>query len=368
MRIDLIITELPVGGAERCLTEIAVGLKQRGHTPRVLTLGPPPRPPRDGLLQRLQAAGVPWESAETTSKSLAPLALNRLRRMLLRDKPELVQTFLFHANVLGTAAAAMAGVPVCVGGIRVAQPRRLRVWLERHFVRKMEAVVCVSQAVADFAKTDLAVPQAKLQVIPNAVDVERFAGATPVDWRRHDMPRDAAVGLFVGRFDPQKGLERLFAAAPEWLVADPRRWLVLVGDGPQREWCCAQCLQLPEQRGRVLAWQPDVAPLMQAAQVFLLTSRYEGMPNVVLEAMAAGKPVVTTAVEGVDELLRHQTERQVVPQGDVSAIAAAATYWLDHPEAAAAAGQANQAIVRQDFSPASMVDRYEQLYRSLTGR
>ncbi|QEG40145.1 glycosyltransferase [Roseimaritima ulvae] len=362
MRIDFIITELSVGGAERCLTELAIGMSRRGHGVRVISLAPPPAPPRDELASRLEQAAVPLLSARSASSYLAPLALMRVRKLLRDERPDLVQTFLFHANVLGTAAAAMAGVPVRVGGVRVAQRRPGRLWLERRLVRKMQGLICVSRSVADFAQQYLATSDTDIHVIPNAVDVPRFADARPLDWQTFDLPETARVVLFVGRLDPQKGLERLFAAAQRFLAEDPQAWLVLVGDGPLRSWCDQQCRSMPGQRARRLPWQADVAPLMRAARLFMLCSRYEGMPNVVLEAMAAGRPVVCNEVEGVAELLNHAPQQQCVPQGDVPALATAANHWLADEDEANRIGAANQTYVRQHHTIEAMLDGYEQLY------
>lgn len=364
MRIDLIITELNTGGAERCLTELALGLHARGHRVRVISLGPPPLKPRDGLLKRLHEAKIPFESLESGSIWLAPFALNRLSRMIRRDPPDVVQTFLFHANVLGTIAAKIAKVEICIGGVRVADPTPWRLRIERWAVAKMQAIVCVSQAVAEFVQQNRLCTATKRPpvVIPNGIDIARWETTYPIDWRRHDIPSDAKVILFVGRLDPQKGLERLFAAAEQVLQADPNAWLVMIGDGPLGDQCKTELEKLPGQRARRIGWQAEIAPYLHACQLLVLTSHYEGMPNVVLEAMACGKPVVCNEVEGAAELLAANLQLQCVPQGDVSGTAKAIATFLEAPELASQIGAENRNHVATHFSLTEMVQKYEQLY------
>ena len=364
MKIDLIITELAVGGAERCLTELASGLANRGHQVRVLTLGPPPKPPQDLLWRRLLREKIPVWSAETTTLTLAPLALNRLQRMLARQQPDLCQSFLFHANVLGTLAARMARVPICVAGMRVAQPRRFRLWLEKQALRRCDAVVCVSESVADFARRHFAGIEPPLYVIPNGVDTGRFASTPPARWGQYGIPSQTQVIVFVGRLAPQKGLERLFAAAGQLLARDRNRWLVLIGDGPLRPWCQQQCDLLPQRRALLLPWQADVAPYIKAATLIMLTSDYEGMPNVILEAMAAGRAVVSTKVEGVSELLGSGAEGQIVDH-DCDSVVQATEALLSDPNRTESVGVANAIRAESEFGIPRMIDRYERLYHEL---
>jgi len=363
MRIDLVITELPMGGAERCLTELAIGLQRRGEAVRVLTLGPPPQGPNAALVRRLAGDRIPFLSMQASSIWSAPLAFRRLRRSFATDRPQVVQTFLHHANVLGTWAARRAGVPACIGGIRVAQPSLTRAFLERRATARMDAVVSVSHAVERFARQHLLPASVESTVIPNGVDLTPFRTAEPVAWTDWGLPPEAQVALFVGRLAPQKGLDSLFLAAERFLRHDDRRWLVLVGEGPQRGFAEAACQQLPGGRGRVIGWQAEIPRLLAAARLLVLTSRYEGMPNAVLEAMAASRPVVTFDVEGVAELLGPEREHQRIEKRDPQAFADAVLRFFQDPAAATAQGGRNQARVAGHFSLEAMVDAYAALYR-----
>ena len=124
IRLALCITELEVGGAERCLMELATRLDRAKFLPVVYSLGPRPTGEQAALVQRLEAAGVPVHFLNGRTRLAAPIVLWKLIRLLRSQNPQIVQSFLFHANLLGTLAAHLAGAPYMVTGIRVAERRR----------------------------------------------------------------------------------------------------------------------------------------------------------------------------------------------------------------------------------------------------
>ncbi len=212
MRIDFLITELFVGGAEKCLTELAVAMAAGGDQVRVFSIGSLPDGERGRLVERLREAEIPVESLEAESVWAYRSAFRSLREHFWADPPEVVQTFLHHANVLGMHAATAAGIPVRVAGVRVAQPRPIRTQIERIALRRADSVVCVSRAVERFATSRLGCRQGSTIVIPNGIDVARFASAVPMPWSQLGWPSDSQVCLFLGRLDHQKGIELVAAA------------------------------------------------------------------------------------------------------------------------------------------------------------
>lgn len=151
MRVDLAITELFFGGAERCLTQLAIGLQQRGHDVRVLSIGSLPQGDQAQFVMALQDQGVVIEAGGWDRPRQAIQAYWWLRERFLQNPPDLLQTMLYHANVLATWAARSVGVPVRVGGMRVAERSRFRELLEARAIAQMDALVCVSDSVARFA-------------------------------------------------------------------------------------------------------------------------------------------------------------------------------------------------------------------------
>lgn len=365
MRVDFVISELNVGGAERCLTELAIGLTENGDEVRVFSLGPLPQGEQRTLVDRLQQAGIPITSGGARSNLQILGVYRKLKKWFAESPPQVCQTFMYHANVLGTFAAQASGIDVRVGGLRVAELRPSRGVVERVATGRMHHLVCVSGAVEDFAKKHLRCDSARVSVIPNAVDVSRFDAATPIDWQSVGWPNDSRVTLFVGRLHPQKGIELLQRHLDQLAPHGSNRRLLLIGDGPLRgeleRWVAATGTD----RVKLLPWQGDIAPWIRAARLLILPSRYEGMPNVVLEAMAAARPVVCSRVEGVAELLADATETQSFSAGDSGAMVALAERFLSDDSLCDSVGRDNQSRARRDFSIPAMVDAYRTLYRTL---
>lgn len=370
MRIDLVITELDVGGAERCLTELAIGLNEAGDDVRVFAFGPLPTDQQSLLVDRMRAAGIPVASADSSGLATLPRCQRRLKAWLSERPADLCQTFLFHANVLGTRAARKSGVPVCVGGLRVADPNTARNFVERRVVRQMDALVCVSDSVQRFADqqlgTNATAPRtAATYVIPNGVDVPRFSTAKPVGWETLDWVANANVCLFVGRMHQQKGIELLQAEIDQLAPVGSDRKLLLIGSGPLQSEIDAWCSSIGHDRVQRLDWQPNVPEFIRGARLLVLPSRYEGMPNVVMEAMAAARPVVCSRVDGIAELLGADPNRQTFESGDHAAMANLVSRFMDDAEIANEVGSHNRDVVRTEFSIPTMIASYRDLYQQL---
>lgn len=362
VRIGFCITELDDGGAERALARIATGLDRRCWDPFVICLAP-----EGPLAEPLRGAGI-----ETVCLNLSGARhfwkVPRLLGCLRAQRPRLLQTFLYHANILGRCCAAAAGVEVVVSGVRVAERRsRFRLQVDRWTRRLVDCHVCVSHAVAEFS-IEHGLDRRRVRVIPNGVDYERFAQATPVDLSSEGVPAEARVAVFVGRLDPQKAPEQWLRAFAELAERFPDLHTVLVGDGPLRSALQAQAAAAGLQtRVHFLGRRNDVPGLLRRADCFVLTSRWEGMPNVLLEAMAAGRPCVATAVEGVTELLRPRETGWLVPCGDPQALAAAVSDVLRAPAEAHCVAQSAQNLVREHFTWQHVLEAYDTLYRELLG-
>jgi glycosyltransferase involved in cell wall biosynthesis len=200
------------------------------------------------------------------------------------------------------------------------------------------------------------------------VDISRWSDRQHADAGCLGLAPNRHAILFVGRLDKQKGLDRFFHELPAVFKALPDHEFVMVGDGPQRATLerLARRLRI-ESRVHFPGWQHDAAPFIAAADVLILPSRWEGMPNVVLEAMAAGKPVVATQAEGIVELLGIASQEQTAAPGDWAGLRQLLIEIGRNSQNAAELGQKNRARAAQ-FSIAVMVQRYERLFRSVFER
>jgi glycosyltransferase involved in cell wall biosynthesis len=363
-RIAFCITDLDAGGAERALVQIVTRLDRRRWEPHVFCLD------AGGVLAvELRFAGIDVVCLGA-HRTRDFLVVWPLYRRLAALRPAILQTFLFHANIVGRLAGAAARVPAIVSGIRVAEKRsRIRLWIDRVTDRLVTAHVCVSRDVADFSAGRGGLPSSKIHVIPNGVDCERFANAEPADLTQFGVPRGSRVLLFVGRLDPQKGPLQLLEAAAELFADHADLHLMMVGDGPLasplREWTRARNF---ESRIHFVGRQENIAGLMRAADLFVLPSQWEGLPNVVLEAMAAGTPVVATAVEGVRDLLGEGKLGVVVPLNGEPRLSEAIRATLGQNERGHEAVQTAQRLVREKFTWPLVVAEYERLYAEILRR
>ena len=252
-------------------------------------------------------------------------------------------------------------------GLRVAQRERMRGFVERRLSRRVDAFVCVSQGVAAVARQQGGVPEEKLHVIPNGIAPQRFADVTPADLSRWGIASDHKVVLCIGRLDHQKGVDVLLNAACKFLPRQPGAALLIVGDGPERAKLTRQvATQAWRQRVVFAPWQSQSLPLIAAADVVAIPSRWEGMSNVLLEAIALGRPVAAADVEGMRDVLSDQGQQWLAPAEDSSALAQVVVNLLSRESETRAIAQANQQRVFSHFTLDNTLTRYANLYRSLT--
>lgn len=367
IRIALCITELDIGGAERCLAELAVRMDRERFAPVVYCLAPPPAREEASFLPMLQAAGIEVHCLGGRTAWQFPGVVRRLTHLLKIQKPDLIQTFLFHANIVGRIAARRAGVGRVVSGVRVAERgARWHLWLDRLTRNRVDRYVCVSQAVADFSTTRLSLPPEKCEVIPNCIDLKKYPAAKPADLQSLGIPSGHRAITFVGRLTPQKGMAWLLKSALLWMAKLPDCDLLLVGDGPMR-----RTLEIGirtagvADRVHLAGWRADVPAILAASSLLVLPSAWEGMPNVVLEAMASRLPVVASDVEGVRELLGPGDKWQIVRYGDTQLLYDSIVNLMRDPTLAAAIGLVNRRRAEEHFDISRMVGRYEDLWESL---
>jgi starch synthase (maltosyl-transferring) len=203
-------------------------------------------------------------------------------------------------------------------------------------------------------------------VIPNGVDYEHFANAQAASLSQFGIPQGSRVIVSVGRLDPQKGLVYLLQALPKTIANHKDAHLLLVGEGSQLVALqkLAQELQI-EDRVHFAGWRPDVAEILKASDVLVLSSLWEGMPNVVLEAMATGIPVVATRVEGVDELISSgENGFLVTSESAESLFMGIEEVFRDSKHVSEIVNSAQQHISKH-FTWEAIVTKYEKLYEQI---
>ncbi len=366
VRLTFVITDLDVGGAEKALTTLVQRLDRTRWHPSVLCMDGEGR--LAGMLRdsdiEVHCLGV--------DRRRPVQAVMRLSSEISRLRPALIQSFLFHANLATKLAAPWRGRPWIVGGIRVSErEKRWHLTLDRWTQGLSAGSVCVSRDVMDFTSREGGISAERLVMIPNGVDVPS-RGEALADSEGLGLPVGPRILLFVGRIAPQKGVGNLIEAFKR-VAGKYQDWkLVIVGDGPLRTDLEAASRVEPLLQGRViwLGWRGDARDLMSGADMLVLPSLWEGMPNVVLEAMASSLPVLSTPVEGVRDL--------IVPDGpeatgwiargfEVDPLASALDRALGDCDRFESLGRRGRRRVETHFGWARVVRDYERLWAGLLG-
>jgi glycosyltransferase involved in cell wall biosynthesis len=364
LRLDIVITELDTGGAETFCVELAKYLSHRGHRVRVIAIGPEPPSSHNRLHKELVQCSIEVHFLGCRSALDFVKATTKLNRLLDRDPPELVQSLLWHANVITAYALGAKKIPL-IGGVRVADPRRWRFWFSRWAAKRMHRVVCVSQSTRNWCAHQEKIPPERLVVIPNGVDSNTIKTRAEEKINHPAFQSERQLLLFVGRLHAQKGLDVLIDRGDQLLAALPDFDLVIVGDGPMRPQIEVY------RRGSIykdrifIVGQSDLVPSWMArASLVLLPTRYEGMPNVLLEAMSLGKPIATMAVHGVEELLGEQWAQQAARPNHWDVWEDLVLQLAGDIPRCQRLGEANQVRVKSEFELSRQLEKYEHLYSS----
>ncbi len=377
LRVLHCITRLELGGAQGN-TLHTVGHLDPAAFEAALAWGPGDRLDRaaEGL------AGVRLYPVSGLVRPVAPArdlsAVAALRGVIRSFRPDLVHTHSSKAGVVGRAAAALERVPAVVHtvhgfGFTPLQPlpvRALFFLAEKVAARWTHHFVVVSRANLSLGLELGLFPAEGVTLIRSGIALERFR--QPADGAaaraRLGLEAVAPVVTQVGNFKPQKAPLDFVRVAATVARAVPEARFVMPGDGPLRPAAEALARELGV-AGRVAfcGWWEDVPALLAATAVSVLTSRHEGLPRAVVESLAAGVPVVATAVDGTAEVVRHGVNGFLAPPGDVAALAAGVVALLRRPELRARlAAAAREGL--EEFDIDRMVREQEVLYRWLSGR
>lgn len=366
MKLAYVITRADaVGGATTHVRDLARAMRERGHDVTVLVGG------RGPVTEQLEEAGVRFRSLLHLARPIRPLrdlcALRELTAALRDLSPDLVSTHTAKAGWLGRAACARLGLAAIYTphgwsiGDRISAPAGVVFALaERAAARWSDAIVCVSQSEKRLALSKRVAPEEKIWVVYNGV--HDVAVALRAD------PASTPVRLCsVARFESPKDHATLLRALAA--IRSPAWDLDLVGDGPLETGVRALATELGiAARVRFLGYQRDPAPTLAAAQLFALSSRSEGFPRSILEALRAGLPVVASDVGGVREAVEPGRNGLLVPPGDPQALSAALASLLEDASRRARMGQAARAAYEARFRVECMIEKTASVYATVLGK
>lgn len=369
MRIMFLSTSMGMGGADQQVLSAARELRARGHEVLIVSLtalGPM------GLEAR--SFGIPTESLEMARGIPDPLGLLRLVRLVRAWRPEVVHSHMVHANLMARALRVLAPVPALVSTIHSIYeggPLMMAAYRLTHGL--VDRMTIISQAAADRFVNDRIVPRALLRVVPNGVDVDAFQNVpagTRESLRATLGSESEFVWLAVGRFETPKDYSNMLHGFANVRQAHPRTVLLLVGRGSLQ----SETEAISESLGlnhavRFLGVRRDVPELMSAADGYVMSSSWEGMPMVLLEAAAAGLPIVTTAVGGSREVVQDETSGFLVPPRDAHALGEAMLRLMGLSGAQRRAmGERGREHVRARYGLTQVAERWEAIYHEVLAR
>ncbi len=286
---------------------------------------------------------------------VGPASLFRLWRQLRRSRPGLLVLMTVVPNIWGRLLGRLAGVPLIVGTCRgegaARRQHECRLW------RRADHVACNAAFLKRELERDDYIPGERISFIANGVDTQLLQPSP--------LPEKPVI-FCAGRLAPMKDQLALIKAFEQVVQQRPDAELWIAGEGPLHARLSAAGSRLPAGSFRLLSPQSDIGALLRQCAVFALSScKGEGMPNVVLEAMACGRPVVATAIDGLDEVVEDGRTGLLVPSRNSRLLADAILKLLDDRNLAARMGDAGRKRVMQCFSMETMIAAYEELFAQL---
>jgi glycosyltransferase involved in cell wall biosynthesis len=363
IRIEYFIDHLKVGGAQRHLVELFSTLDRTRFSPQVCVA-------KGGgaLIPVLEEMGIPVRVFGVTGTLARPAtvgALVRTARRLRADGVQIVHGYLYEGNAIGMLAGRLARVPILIASKRSLDryPRRSQRTVTRLANAFADRIVCNADEVRRFVLGEERPLARKLMVIPNGIRIEERMPAP-------ERPAGVAPGVrlvgTIGRLSWKKAYPDFLAMAARVRAVHDDVEFVMIGDGPLRAELEAEAERLGVRPYvHFLGEVHGVRALLRGLDLFVITSVIEGMPNVVLEALAVERPVVATAVGGIPEIIADGQSGLLVPPSDPAALTAACLRLLEDPSGAAALGAEGRRTVLSRFSVGAMTARYSALYDAL---
>ena len=365
-KLMLIVPTLDQSGAEKQLTLLACRLPRDEFDVHVVALT------RGGAFAeelarhdvRLTVLGKRWK--------FDPLAMWRLRKLIKAEQPDIVHTWLFAANAYGrlVVGRCMNPRPKLIVSERCVDVWKAgwQLWLDQRLIARTDRLIGNSVAVAEFYKS-IGYPADRVTVIPNGIDVP---DETPFDrdalLAEFDIPRGSPVIGFVGRLAKQKRVDDLIFAMGLVAILRPNAHLLLIGDGPERDKLMKFARDIDvDRQTRFAGHRSDATKLLRLLDLFWIASDFEGQSNSIMEAMAAGLPVLASDIPPNRELVIDGETGFLVKIGDRAGFQQFADRLLADPDLARRLGNAGRERMRQHFSIENMVAAHTRLYREVQG-
>ncbi len=349
MKIVLLLEDLLLGGTQTQALQLSHGFIQSGHSAALWTLTS-----GDQLADVAHQRNIPVKILGK-KKSVTPAVLLRLAKELRTAKPDILLLLTVLPNIWGRIVGKLCFQPMIIGACRgggapFRQHEKFLWPLARH-------VICNTRALQNVLHSQLRVPLERTSVIYNGIDTDLFHPS-------ETHPEHPTV-LHVGRLVPDKNQDMLVRAFAQTLKSVPNARLIIVGDGPRHDALHDLAREIiPADSFSFVPGTTNIAPLYKQGTVFAISSAREGLPNVVLEAMSSGLPVVGTAVGGIPELVANNKTGYLVPPDALSQFSEKLAFLLQHTDTAQAFGITGRHHIQNNFSLSSSLNAHLSLFSS----
>lgn len=343
------------GGGEKWMITAARGLADRGH--QVIMAG------KKGavFIHRAQEANLQTVLFNVRA-DFHPLKMMQIQKFLQSQRVDIILLNLNKDIRVAGWAASRARVPVILArnGLKLISDK-----LEHRItISLVDGIITNTYSIKEEYKEIPWLPESKVKVIYNGIAIPSEVETIDLH-RQYDIPDDHLILAAVGRLSPQKGFDLLVSAMAQVKATGLPGTVLIVGKGKLRNRLEQLAHTLGAQdRVRLVGFIKDPLPLIKSADYVILTSLQEGLPNVVMEAMALGTPVLSTHVNGVPELLQHMESGYLFEPGSVEAIVGAIKFAYDnrHTELPRRFGEAARKVIHSKFSLAGMIDHLEEYF------
>ena len=355
VNILYLVVGLEIGGTEIQLLELLKKLDRRKYNPIVCSIK------EKGIVaDDIEKTDIRVESLSIRNR-FNLLALPRLVKILRRERIDILHTFLFWANILGRFTGRIARVPIIISSEECINLRKkkIAILIDRLTSRWADRIVVISKAIKNTLVERERISPEKIEVIYNGIDLNSFK--TEDKKEEDSIPK---VGI-VGRLHPDKGHRYFLKAAAQIVKKEPRVEFLIVGNGPLRKELGALSNKLGLSGKVIFAGERrDILKIISSLDILVLSSLEEGLGNVLLEAMATGKPVIATKVGGVPEVVLDGETGILVPPRNPEALAQVTLKLLTNRALAKRMGQAGRRRVEKYFTIDRMVKETEKVYNN----
>jgi glycosyltransferase involved in cell wall biosynthesis len=365
-KIIYLITDLQIGGAQKELCTILPHLNREKFDPLVVCLFG-----GNGFIaDNIKKSGTPVFDLRMRNK-LDIFAIFRLYRLFKDENPAILHSSLFHASIVARVVGKFAQVPIIITWRHnITHGNNFREWINKTTTNLDDCLVAVSKAVKEKEIQSTGVKNLNVVVIYNGINTHAYKKLKSTERRRirnrWGIPEDAYLIGSIGRLHPSKGFDTLLQSFKKIRSKIPNSWLIIVGEGEIRKNLEETARKLEIFDFTVFTGTiTNIPEILGILDVFVLASRWEGLPIVILEAMASRLPVIATSVGGIQEIITNNETGLLIKPEDPDAIVEMVFRIYNDIVIATSLGKAGRAKILSKFNVIPITDQFQKLYSEL---